>query len=73
MKRVIAAGIVRTLEFDREAAFYGYIDGLKLKNIRHKVNWKKKLPDGRIWINITTAYNGSPLIEDKEDENGEQE
>lgn len=62
MKRVIATGIVRTLEFDREAAFYGYIDGLQLKKIRHKVNWKEKLPDGRILANITTAYNNSSRI-----------
>ena len=72
MKRVIAADIVRTLEFNRLASYYAYINGLEHKKIRYKVNWKEDLPDGRIWTNITTAYNDSPLIEDKEDTHGNQ-
>ena len=63
MKRIIAAGIVRVLEFDRADAAEAYLVDLAWKKIRYQVNYREDLEDGRVLMNITTAYNNSALIE----------
>lgn len=63
MKKILAAGIVRVLEFDSIKEMYLYIGNLRHKKIRHKVNYQEDLEDGRVLLNITTAYNNTALIE----------
>lgn len=64
MKKIIAAGIVRILEFDRPTAAQAYIANLESKKIRYRVGWQEELPGGKIRMNIVTAYNSSDLIEE---------
>ena len=54
---------MRVLEFDRADATETYLLDLAWKGIKYKINWREALPDGREIINITTAYNRTPLIE----------
>jgi len=63
MKKIIAAGIVRVLEFDRADAAETYLVDLAWKQIKYQVNWREDLEDGRILMNSTTAYNNNALIE----------
>lgn len=63
MKKIIAAGIVRVLEFDRADAAETYLVDLAWKQIKYQVNWREDLEDGRVLMNITTAYNNNALIE----------
>lgn len=63
MKKILAAGIVRTLRFDHENEADGYLRLLAWRKIRYKVNWHEQLPNGAVIISVTTAYNNSTLIE----------
>lgn len=63
MKKILAARIVRVLEFDQDYEADDYLLDLAWKKIRFQINYKEELEDGRILLNITTAYNSSPLIE----------
>ena len=63
MNKIIAAGIVRVLEFDRKDEADIYLYYLDHKKIRYKINFQEQLNDGRVILNITTAYNNNALIE----------
>lgn len=63
MKRTVAAGIVRVLEFEQDYEADDYLLDLAWKQIKFKVNFQEHLEDGRVILNVTTAYNNSTLIE----------
>lgn len=78
MKKIIAAGIVRVLEFDSTDEAENYLLNLAWKGIRYKVNYREDLADGRVIMNVTTGYNDCALIEsikkigEEGDRNGNQ-
>lgn len=63
MKRIIAAGIKRLLEFDTEKEMYAYIGKLRARKVPHKCLDHMKMPDGKIRLMIITNYNDSVLLE----------
>ena len=64
MKKVIAAAIVRVLEFDSIQEMYVYIGKLCERKQIYKVISHQEQKDGKIWLRIATSYNSSPLIEE---------
>lgn len=63
MKRIIAAGIKRLIEFDNIKEMYAYIGKLRDAGTEHRCLDHKEMPDGKVRLLIITAYNVSPLIE----------
>lgn len=66
MKKVIAAAIVRVLEFDSLKEMYIYIGKLRDREQIYKVINHEEYQDGKVWLRIATSYNNSPLIEEVE-------
>lgn len=64
MKKVIAAAIIRVLEFDNIREMYVYIGKLRERGQIHKVIYHHEQKDGKIWLRIATSYNNSPLIDE---------
>lgn len=65
MKKVIAAAIVRVLEFDNAAEAQSYLESLQLRQKIYKAINQKQQKDGKVWLRIATNYNSSPLIEEE--------
>lgn len=63
MKKVIAAGIVRILEFNSLQEAANYTSKLDRKKERYKIIALKKAKDDKHRMKIITSYNSSPLIE----------
>ena len=63
MKKIIAAGIVRTLRFDHENEADAYLKKLRWNKVRYRVNYYDQLPNGAMILNVTTGYNNNRLIE----------
>lgn len=64
MKTIRAACIKRIIELDSIQEMYRYIGKLRKKKIPHYCIEYKVREDGSVLLEINTAYNNSPLIED---------
>lgn len=64
MKKVIAAGIKRLLEFDTPEEVSIYYDFLRKTKTGYTQLDKWTTADGKTRILITTQYNNSPLIDE---------
>ena len=64
MKRVIAAGIKRLLEFDLPEEVDIYYHWLRHTNTAYTQLDRWTTDDGKIRILATTQYNNSPLIDE---------
>lgn len=62
MKKVVAAGIDRVLEFDTLEEADRYLDALRVKGAEYRVMWREAVgPKTR--MRVIEQYNKSPLIE----------
>lgn len=61
-KRLLAAGIVRDLEFDSAESLEIYIYFLDRKKLQYKILDKFTRDDGSIIIRIVCQYNSADLI-----------
>ncbi len=64
MKKVIAGGILRILEFDTKREAFIYIGKLRCSKTEFKFIWREELEGDRVRLAVITAYNGSPLTRD---------
>lgn len=61
-KEVLAAGIVRDIEFISQYALDVYLSGLDQRKVNYKVLETFERIDGLVRIRIIQQYNNSPLI-----------
>lgn len=61
MKRVVAACIDLTLEFDSVDECNKYAEGITVKHQKFKVLKYQELPGGRVRVRIQRQYNNSPF------------
>lgn len=68
MKKVLAAAIVKVLEFDSPEEAREYLDSMKAAGKNFRVMWECDIPllDGgnKRQIKIQEQYNKSPMIQD---------
>lgn len=64
MKKIVAGGILRILEFDSKREAFIYIGKLRCSKTEFKFIWREELEGDRVRLAIITAYNSSPLIRD---------
>lgn len=62
MKKVVAAGIDRVLDFDTLEEADRYLDGLRVKGAEYRVMWRKEVCS-KIRLRVVEQYNKNPLIE----------
>ena len=62
-KRLLAAGIVRDLEFDSQYELDGYIKAMQHKLFNFKILDHFARSDGSVVVRILSQYNNSDLIE----------
>ncbi len=62
-KVILAAGIVRDIEFDSLDSLEKYLWDLECKVIAYKELDRYVRPSGEVIVRIVTRYNGSDLIE----------
>ena len=73
MKKIIAAGITKILEFDRKDEAETYLLDLTQEGSRHKVKWGRNPENGKTIIVITMTMNNKNLIKTLEEIIGEEE
>ena len=61
-KRLLAAGIVRDLEFDSRDRLYLYLYELEHRSIQFKILRTDTRPDGTLVVRIVQQYNQADLI-----------
>ena len=66
-RRLLAAGIVRDLEFDSRDRFYLYLYELEHRSIQYKVLDTHVRSDGSFIVRIVQQYNQADLIQLYED------
>ena len=64
MKKVLAAAIVKVLEFDSSEEAREYLDSMKAAGKNFRVQWESDGSDGKRQIRIQEQYNKSPMIQD---------
>lgn len=62
-KKLLAAGIVRDLEFLNRHALDIYIYRLDHNEVEYKILEQWNRPDGSVIIRMIQQYNNSPLVE----------
>lgn len=63
VKKLLAAGYVRDLQFDTADALELYLYDLDHKKLQYKILDKFDRADGSVIIGILQQYNNAPLIE----------
>lgn len=61
-KRLLAAGIVRDLEFDSRDRLYLYLYELEHRSIQFQLLRTNTRPDGTLIVRIVQQYNQADLI-----------
>ena len=64
MKKVVAGGILKILEFDTKKEAYIYLGKLRCSKTEFKGIWREELEGDRVRLAVITAYNNCPLIRD---------
>ena len=62
-KEILAAGIVRDIEFISQYALDVYISGLDSRKVNYKILDTHQRSDGCVIIRIVQQYNEAPMIE----------
>lgn len=62
-KRLLAAGIVRDLEFDSQYELDGYIKAMQHKLFEFKILDQCSRSDGSVIVRVLSQYNSTDLIE----------
>lgn len=62
-KTILAAGIVRDIEFSSHFVADGYLNALRFKYFDFKILDRCDRSDGTVIVRILTPYNSSDLIE----------
>lgn len=61
MKKVLAAGIYRAIQFPSVEEMYRYIGEFRKKKVAVHCFGRIENPDGSVILNIITAYNQAPM------------
>lgn len=64
MKKVLAAAIVKVLEFDSPEETMKYLDGMRAAGKKFRVQWECDVAGGKRQIKVQEQYNKSPMIQD---------
>ena len=64
MKKVLAAAIVKVLEFDSPEEAREYLDGMKAAGKNFRVAWESDVAGNKRQIKVQEQYNKSPMIQD---------
>lgn len=64
MKKILAAAIVKVLEFDSSEEAREYLDGMKAAGKNFRVMWECDVAGNKRQIKVQEQYNKSPMIQD---------